>query len=604
MHFQASVGSPQPAPSTPRLSWVRPLAAGLAATLAACVLTLPASAQTQSPKSQVATLNSSMDAGLFYQLLIGEIELQSGNVGMSYQVMLDAARKNKSEVLFQRSTDIALQARAGEQALAAALAWQTALPESTEAYRYVIELLVALGRPAEAMPHLSTLLKISIPSARISLINSTPRLFARVTQPEVVATQLRDTLSRYLEDPDTRVAAHVALGRVWLAADKPERALALAQRAQTLDLQAEGPALLALELMETQAGASAVLERYLQARPDNLGVRLMFVRVLSSTQRLNEAMDQLKWVTSNKPLVPAGWLALGTVELETSHPKEAMTSLRTLLDLLEKPERIERSGIDDDPQEMRQKAWLLLSQASEEIGDIKGAQTWLSKVDDPKLVRDVLQRRVQILSKKGKVREARNMIRNLTASQADDHTKVLLETLVLREAKQWSEAQKVLSTANQRLPNDVDLLYEQAMVEEKLNHLSEMERLLRKVIALKPDHHHAHNALGYSWAERNMRLPEAKVLIQRAVELAPADPFITDSLAWVEYRLGNGQEALRLLRKAYKSRPDPEIGAHLGEVLWTLGQRDEARVILRAVRKRDPRSEVLKEMLTRLRIEL
>lgn len=603
MHFQVQEGLPQTAPS-PRLAWARRLTVGVAAVVTACALALLSSAQAQNPKNPGTPLNSGLDANLFYQLLIGEMELQSGNVGMSYQVMLDAARKTKSEVLFQRSTEIALQARAGEQALAAALAWQATLPESTEAYRYVIELLTAMGRTAEAMPHLSTLLKISPPSARISLINSTPRLLARATPPDVAATQLQETLSPYLEDANTQAPARVALGRVWLAADKPERALTLAQRAQALDPQAEGPALLALELMETQAGADAVVERHLQARPDNLAVRLVYVRVLSTLQRFNEAIDQLKWLTSNRPQVPAAWFGLGTLELEAGQPKAALSSLQTLLDLLDKPERLELSGVEDAPQEMRQKAWLLLSQASEEVGDIKASQAWLNKIDDPKLLREVVQRRVQILAKQGKVREARSMIRNLSASQADDHTKVLLDTLVLREAKQWSEAQKVLSAANQRQPNSVDLLYEQAMVEEKLNRLSEMERLLRKVIELKPDHHHAHNALGYSWAERNMRLPEAKALIQRAIELAPGDAFITDSLAWVEYRLGNGQEALRLLRKAYKSRPDPEIGAHLGEVLWTLGQRDEARTILREARKRDARNEVLNETLTRLRIEL
>ena len=97
-----------------------------------------------------------------------------------------------------------------------------------------------------------------------------------------------------------------------------------------------------------------------------------------------------------------------------------------------------------------------------------------------------------------------------------------------------------------------------------------MERLLRRVIELKPDHPHAHNALGYSLADRSLRLPEAKTLIQQGAELAPGDPFITDSLGWVEYRMGNRDEALRWLRQAYAARPDTEIAAHLGEVLWAM----------------------------------
>ena len=142
------------------------------------------------------------------------------------------------------------------------------------------------------------------------------------------------------------------------------------------------------------------------------------------------------------------------------------------------------------------------------------------------------------------------------------------------------------------------------MIDEKLDRLDEMERLLRRVIELKPDHQHAYNALGYSLAERKIRLPEARALIQKALELSPGEPFITDSLGWVEYRLGNREEAIRLLRGAYQSRPDPEIAAHLGEVLWSAGQTEEAARVFREARSRDAQNDVLRETLARLRVDL
>ncbi len=158
--------------------------------------------------------------------------------------------------------------------------------------------------------------------------------------------------------------------------------------------------------------------------------------------------------------------------------------------------------------------------------------------------------------------------------------------------------------ANKTFPDDTDLLYEQAMVEEKLDRLAEMERLLRRVIELKPNHQHAYNALGYSLADRKIRLPEARTLIQKALELSPGEPFITDSLGWVEYRLGNREEAIRLLRVAYQARPDPEIAAHLGEVLWSQGKTEEARRVWREGRSRDSSNDVLRETLARLRVDL
>jgi tetratricopeptide (TPR) repeat protein len=250
-------------------------------------------------------------------------------------------------------------------------------------------------------------------------------------------------------------------------------------------------------------------------------------------------------------------------------------------------------------------AWLLLAQAAEQRGDLTAAEAWLAKVDNPQRLLDVQARRAGLLARQGKVSEARAMIQAVPERTGDDaRGKLVAEAQMLRDIKRWREAAEVLATASARLPDDIDLVYEQAMVEEKLDHLDEMERLLRRVIALKPDHPHAHNALGYSLADRGVRLPEARDLIKRALELSPGDPFITDSLGWVEFRLGNRDEAARLLRQAYAARPDTEIAAHLGEVLWAMGLRDEARKVWQDARGRDATNEVLRETLARLKVGL
>jgi Flp pilus assembly protein TadD len=130
-----------------------------------------------------------------------------------------------------------------------------------------------------------------------------------------------------------------------------------------------------------------------------------------------------------------------------------------------------------------------------------------------------------------------------------------------------------------------------------------MERVLRRIMAEQPDYHHAYNALGYFFADRNTRLPEARALIQKALDAAPGDPFITDSLAWVTFREGDKHEALRLLTQAYTDRPDAEIAAHLGEVFWSLGQRDEARKVWREGLELNATNETLLETLQRLGVK-
>jgi tetratricopeptide (TPR) repeat protein len=141
------------------------------------------------------------------------------------------------------------------------------------------------------------------------------------------------------------------------------------------------------------------------------------------------------------------------------------------------------------------------------------------------------------------------------------------------------------------------------MMAEKTNRIDDMERLFRKVIEIKPDHHHAYNALGYSLADRGLRLPEAKQLIEKAVAMAPEDAYIQDSLGWVEFKMGNTAKALEILQSAFGKRPDAEIAAHLGEVLWSNGAREQALKIWREGLLLASDNETLQGTLQRLRVK-
>ncbi len=554
---------------------------------------------------------SALDAQLFYQLLIGEIELRGGEAGTAYQVVLDAARRTRDEQLFRRAADIALQARAGEQALAAVMAWRLALPGSLEAHRYLVQLLVLMNRSAESVEPLRALVQLTPPGEQAALIQSLPRFFARAPDRRQTAGVIEQALAPQLELPATRAAARAAIGRAWLAVPDLARALESARRAHAEDPLAEAPALLAVDLLGRTPDAEPLILAHLRARPDSAAVRLAYVRTLAGAQRYGDAVAQLETLTGLAPTLAPPWLTLGALQLELRHPAEATAALTRYLTLVDTSSAPAEAADDGDDTAAssgnagRTQAWLLLAQAAEQQRDYPAAEAWLARVDNPQRALEVQSRRAALLARQGKVAEARELIQRVPEkSPGDARAKLLAEAQVLRDVKQWADANSVLAVANQTFPGDTDLLYEQSMVAEKLDRMDEMERLLRRVIEIKPDHHHAYNALGYSLAERGQRLAEAKALIQKALELSPGEPFITDSLGWVEYRLGNRDEALRLLRTAYQARPDPEIAAHLGEVLWVVGQRDEARRIWREARSRDGANDVLRETLARLRVDL
>jgi tetratricopeptide (TPR) repeat protein len=177
---------------------------------------------------------------------------------------------------------------------------------------------------------------------------------------------------------------------------------------------------------------------------------------------------------------------------------------------------------------------------------------------------------------------------------------ILAEAQLLRDAKQEKEAFGVVDQALDKLPNNPDLLYDHAMLAEKLDRVDILESSLRKLIRIKPDHAHAYNALGYTLADRNQRLEEAQELIVQALKLSPDDAFIMDSMGWVLFRQGKGEEGLKYLQRAYSIRPDAEIAAHLGEVLWALGRRDEARKVWDEALKKTPDNDVLTKTVQRL----
>ena len=593
----------------------------VAATLAATSLVSTPLSQAQPATADNSKLGlSPLDAPLFYQILVGEIELRQGEPGAAFEVILDAARRTRDDGLFRRAVDIALQGRAGEQALAASRAWRVARPESPDALRLQLQVLLALNRPAEIAEPLKALLSFTPAAERGALIAVLPRFLQRSSDPRVVTLAIEEALKPYASAPATRNAVLVARARAWMHAADGNRALALAQEAHAQEPTSSGPVLLALDLMALNPAAERIVTDHLARPGAEPTLRLAYVRALTAAQRLADAVAQLEQFTRERPDEPAAYLTLGALQLELKQPNGSETALQRYVELIQKAPagtmvaantaKDDNDNDNDDdgaprPDAGLVQAWLMLAQAAEQRGDFKAAESWLGRVEDPQRALEVQTRRASMLARQGKLVQARELIR-MTPERGpqDARAKLVAEASVLRDVKRWGDAFEVLSSATQRFADDSDLLYEQAMMAEKLGRLDDMERLLRRAIEIKPENPHAHNALGYSLADRGLRLPEARALIQRALELAPGDPFITDSLGWVEFRMGNLSDALRLLRQAYAARPDIEIGTHLGEVLWALGQHDDARKVWREVKTRDQTNEVLRDTLARLRIDL
>lgn len=563
----------------------------------------PMAAAAPAPAIEEAVVNSALNAPLFYQLILGELNVSAGEPGTGYSLILDAARKQKDPGLYRRAVDVALQARSGEAALTAARAWAQELPDSPEANRFVLQILLALNRVAETGPVLQAILQTSPVTERNDTINAIPQTYGRVTDKALAASVVREALVPSLKQPFHAAAAWTTVGRMELAQDQLPLALAAAREGHRIDAASPYPALLALELMERgQDGAEALVRQQLQSghtatTPGDTAVALAYARILLDMQRNAEARTQLETLTTRQPDQAEPWLLLASLQAQDNALPAATASLQKYMALA-------RQAGDERASRGLTQAYLLMAQIAEKQKDFSAANAWLDRIEDADGVMAAQMRRASLLARQGQLPQARALLRNQPERRPEDaRLKLVAEAQLLRDFKAWQQSYEVYGEAAARFPQDTDLIYDQAMMAEKAGKLADMERLLRQLIAAKPDHHHAYNALGYSLAERNMRLHEAKQLIEKAVSMAPGDAYIQDSLGWVEFRMGNTARALDILRAAYSKRPDPEIAAHLGEVLWASGQREQALKIWREGLLLSADNETLQATLKRLQVK-
>ena len=487
-----------------------------------------------------------------------------------------------------------MQARSGEAALQAAQTWKRELPEAHEPSRYILQILLALNRIEDAGQALATSVDELPENEKQGAIISIPSVFARVNDKALAARVVEKALGHSLTQHPLQATAWTTIGRMRRDAQQWPQAMDAAIQGHASDPQAPGPLILGRSLLpKGSADIRRMLDQAMQGTvaPD---LRLGYARSLIALQATAEGQAQLQKLTQVNPEFAPGWLLLGMLQLDLNQPEQARQSLVRHVDLA-------KNSSDPEQQVGLTEALMALSQLAQQQGEFEQAGRWLNQIPasaDP--VRLAI-RRAELLDQQGRTEEARLVLTQaqpVTAQQG--RRKVLALSGWLRDHQQAAQAHDLLAPALRQDPEDAELLSEQSLVLEKLQRHAEMEVVLRQLMRAHPQDPQAYNALGYSLADRGIRLEEARTLIVKAVELAPQDPFIQDSLGWVEFRLGRAAEATRILRAAWQARPDAEIAAHLGEVLWTQGQRDDAGAIWREGLMLKSANETLQETIRRL----
>ncbi|MEO8839292.1 MAG: tetratricopeptide repeat protein, partial [Herbaspirillum sp.] len=396
----------------------------------------------------------------------------------------------------------------------------------------------------------------------------------------------------YLAQPE----AHLALARAAFEAGDGTRATKEAQIATHAQPNSELAILTLAQLAPDKAAASIALTNFLDKHPKAREVRIAYARLLVEEKQYQSARAQFATLLKSDPHDLTTLFALGTLSAELDDYPGAEQYLSSYIDTL---------AAQPDPARDPTQALLMLAQIAQDRNDIPRALKWLGQVEPGPAYVGAQIKRAQLVARQGNIEHAQKMLTEISTDGEREETQVILARgQILRDAGRVQQAREVLQHALQKTPNNVDLLYDYAMLAEQQNDLGTMETALRKIIQIAPKNQHAYNALGYALADHNVRLPEALELITQALQMAPQDPFILDSMGWVQYRMGQLQQAQDYLQRAYDAQPDTEIGVHLGEVLWVSGRHEAALKLWRTVRDKDPKSKVLESTLTRLQVAL
>ena len=532
----------------------------------------------------VAFPQNDLSEPTLYDFLLGEIALQRGDLPLAAKTYLDLAKRTRDPRIARRAAEVATQAREPDLALEAARTWHEIEPSSAHALQALAGSLVAAKQIDEAGSVLEKLLS----AEGVSRENGFMQLNRMLSANPDKAANL--SVIRGLAAKHPQLAqAHFAVAQAAAIAGDDKAAIAAAREAQKLRPDWELAVLLETQTLHKRSPAEATkrLGQFIEKYPNAREARLNYARMLVLDNRISEARKQFEAVAAANPRNPEVIYAVGLLAFQLKDYPAAEGYMKRVLGLNYR-----------DPEGVR----YVLGQIAEQQKLWPQAITWFESIDAGEHALPARMRTANALAKQGKLDEARAFLQRVAADNPGDSVQLIVaEAQLLRDASRHREAFDLLSQALGKQPEQPDLIYDLALTAEKLERFDLLETHLRNLIRIRPDHAHAYNALGYSFADRNTRLPEARKLIEKALEIAPEDYFIIDSMGWVLYREGDLKGAARELRRAYDGRPDAEIGAHLGEVLWVLGERAEARRVWDEALKAGPENETLQKTIKRLR---
>lgn len=524
-------------------------------------------------------------AEFVYKYLLGEVAAQRGEFVLASQLFLDLAKQTRNPLLAERATQAATIARTPQLALPSVALWAELAPDSIPAAQTATQLFIANGDLKKALPQIEKVLANE--SIRANAFMELNSLMVRITDKNSVLDAVQQLAKPYPKLPEARFAVSQA---AYFAHNESLMNSEL-KAASKLRPGWEPPAQIQGQILTEQDPQKGIAyyRSFLKTYPEADQIRLALARNLLIQKNTTEAKTEFTALLARHQNNPEMNVIVGLLALDAHEYDFADRCLEHALDVgFKEPNKL---------------YFNLGRSAAEQKNDSRALQ-WYDKITDSEQFLPGRLAAAAIISRRDGVDAAITMLDNVDDLTPDQQAMVLQsQGVLLNQAKRVDDAYNLLEKASQSFPESADLLYDFALSAERKGKFDIMEQSLQKVIKMRPESAAAYNALGYSYADRNVKLMEAKSLIETAHRLSPEDHYIMDSLGWVYFRLGDIGRATEELRRAFGIQQDPEIAAHLAEVLWKQGQREEAMSLLEQGIANYPDNEVLAATAQRLKTQ-
>ena len=501
-----------------------------------------------------------------------------------------AAAHESDPAIFPRAAEVATEALQPTLVEGIAERWMQLDPKSLEARRAAGQAALALYRVDEAAA-----------DYRFILMNAPGGLeteFAEVetdleaTDNNFGAREVADRLAGYF--PKSPAALRLQ-GLSALRADDPAAAVRGLSGALALMPGGAGDAQnarhdLSLTLARAKILAGDVDGPLTQARAllsqeKNSVNRFDYAILLMTALQESEAEEQLDILARDKDFEPVAVRLVGLIEFGQGHLDAAAARFTQLV----------KAGkfLDD--------AFYYLALIADRNEDPEKALRLYAQVQKGENVVTALLRAAALLQKHNAQNAAGELMDRLLEDEPQRAPEILTaRARMYNESHEAPKAFAVLDEAVGNYPDNMELRYAVASMYEDQGEVSSALRELSRIVKLRPNDPAALNALGFTLADHDKRLSQARKLIERAHAAAPKNAAILDSMGWVTFRQGRAADALPYLTEAYTDDRSADIAAHLGEVLWQLGQHDKAESIWAEAALIDADNHLLKSTRKRL----